>query len=300
MNVILGGGLVGLLARDILGDDWTIIPIGKSRFYSFNPPLSDNFIIRDEIVDDYMNRWSCIPMVHRIGYSYGGQLMFNPTIPLDIYLNKVYGSDVPPHMNAYMRNKTELIVYGNCIDIYKSLQDRHKIEILSNNEKFGKPIKIADHTIHTDNGTRIVYDKLVSTIPLPSLLKIMGIECHLPSKDTTYYHVRTDCLDLEGANEVLVVDQEIDFYKVVMLNKLNYIIMCFEPMEQIAKYLMNFMNRFELIAETSVKDAICLGPIPKMQELDDANIICIGRSAAWDDALDIGSCIKRLVKIASR
>jgi len=50
MNIILGSGIIGLLAKLILGQDWKIIPFYRSRYFSFNPALDDNFIIRDEIL----------------------------------------------------------------------------------------------------------------------------------------------------------------------------------------------------------------------------------------------------------
>ena len=45
MNVIFGAGVVGLIARHVLVGNWQIVPFGRSRFFSFNPPLDDNFMI---------------------------------------------------------------------------------------------------------------------------------------------------------------------------------------------------------------------------------------------------------------
>ena len=46
MNYILGSGIVGLTARHILGADWQVVPFYKSRFFSSNPPLDDNFLFK--------------------------------------------------------------------------------------------------------------------------------------------------------------------------------------------------------------------------------------------------------------
>jgi hypothetical protein len=44
MNVILGSGIIGLLTKKILGDDWILIPFKKSRYFYFDIPYADNYI----------------------------------------------------------------------------------------------------------------------------------------------------------------------------------------------------------------------------------------------------------------
>ncbi len=296
MNIILGGGLTALLARDILGDNWTIIPIGKSRFYSFNPPLADNYVVRDDIIDEYMQRHTAMPLMYRIGYSLGGQILFNTNMVLNQYLAKLYGDMIPPQAGAYWKDRIDYFGSGNCVVMYNELREKFKSEIAENNVKFGMPSGISDHTITTDKG-KFNYSKIISTIPLPVLLKWMNITWPgLKSNDEYCYHVRSDCLDFEGATHLFVVDPEIEFHKATMLNRLNYIFYAKKRIEYPGRYFMAFVKRFELIAETTIEDSMCYGPIPEIAELGEADITCIGSSAVWDDCLDIGSCIKRLVK----
>jgi len=297
MKVILGGGLTALLARDILGDGWTIVPVGRSRFYSFNPPLADNFVIKGEAVDEYMERYAVMPYLYRIGYSYGGQILFNTALTLEPYLNKLYGDYVPLHAYAYWSNRIDFFGYGNCSNMYMDLQDKYKNDILKNAATYGIPHHISEHTIETDKG-KFAYERIISTVPLYVLLEWMGITWYeLLSKDLYCYHVRTDSLDFEGATHLFVVDPEIEFYKVTMLNRLNYIFFANKQIEFPGRCFMSYIKRYELIAETSVERAICCGPIPQITELDDADIVCIGKSAVWDDCLDISSSIKRLIKM---
>ena len=295
MKVILGGGLVALLARDILGSDWTIVPIGRSRFYSFDPPIVDNYIIKNDVIDEYMKQYTIIPLLYRTGYSYCGQILFNARVPISPFLLKVYGSNIPSHAEAYWLSRMDHFGYGNCCDIYKSLQDKYKSEVLANNAKFGIPISIKDHEITTTTGAHTQYESIISTVPLSALLKWVGIDYDLKAKDVHCFHMRTDALDFEGATKLFVVDQEIDFYEVVMLDRLNYVFHAHKPIDMPGKYFMKFIKRFDLVAETKIEGAIQCGPIPEIPELDDVNIIRVG-SSVWDDCLDVGSSIKRLIK----
>ena len=296
MNVILGGGLIAMLAKDILG--WTVIPVGRSRYYSFNPPLSDNFVVSDAATNDYMKQFTALPIMHRVAFSYAGQVMFHPTLALQPYLAKLYGK-VPTHIEHIWKNRLEFIGHGDCLDMYKSLQEKYKIELADNNTKYGKPKSIKDHVITTDTGVRIAYERIISTVPLYALIEWLGYAAlDLPSRDLYCYHIRTDCLDFEGATQLLVADPEIQFHKVAMLNKANYVFYSCNPITQPGQYFFNFMQRFDLVAETAVEKAICCGDIPDVSEVLSTNgIECIGKSAVWDDALDVGSCIKRLLKV---
>lgn len=300
MNIILGGGLVALLARDILGPKWKLIPIGKSQYFSWQPALADNYIIKDDTIDEYMSEYAFIPMVHRIAYSYGGQLIFNPAVALEHYLNKLYSPYIPPHASAYWSKRGDIIGYGDCVDIYRRLQLKYKDEILNNNNEYGSLVRIKDQVITTSSGKHIEYDELISTIPLPSLLANIGVTAiDIPSKDMYCYHIQTGSLDLEGATHVFVADPEIDFYKVTQLNKVNYLFYSTKQIVRPGAYFINFMNKFELIAETMIPKAIPCGQIPELINIKENKIMLLGRSAVWDDCLDVGSCIKRLVKIAN-
>lgn len=295
MKFILGSGLVGLLGRDILGDDWTLIPIGRSRFYSFTPPLADNFVITNEIIDEYMSAHSVMPKLYRIAFSYGGQILFQPTIALSNYLSKVYGDDVPPHAEIYIKDNMEFFADGNCTLLYEKLHKKYKEEIAKNNNKYGNILKIVDHSIHTSGGI-FDYDEITATVPLDILFRYMGVEWDLPAKNEHYYHIRTDCLDFEGATHILVVDPEIEFHKVTMLDPRNFIFHSCKPIEHPGQYFMQHMKRFDLIAETSVANAICCGPIPPTGMTDDVDIVRAG-SAVWDDCLGIGAVIMRFIKM---
>lgn len=298
MKVILGGGLVALLARDILGPDWTIVPVGKSRYYTFNPPLTDNYVVVDPSIDDYMRQFAVIPILHRVGYSYSGQILFNTALPLSRWLTKVYGGNVPPHANAFWKNRIDFFGMGNCIDMYATLQAKYKDEILANHEKYGKPTKIAEHTITTATGVKFDYTKILSTVPFPVLSEWMDLGIAVPGRDEYFYHIATDQLNFEGATTLHVVDPEIDFYKVRQLNKTNFIFHSCTKIEYPGRYLMTWLPKFELVAETVIEKSICCGPdMHDIQELKDADVACMGSHAAWDDCLDIGSCIKRLIKM---
>jgi len=304
MRYILGGGLIALLARDILGSGWTLVPIGKSRFYSFTPPLADHYVLRDDVIDAYMKKYSFIPLIYKTGYSYGGPITYNTKMALPIWLKKVYGDKIPDHASAYWSRKIEHFGYGDCIAIYRELQQKFAEEIRNNAAQYGKPVSIANHTITTDAGARLPYERLISTVPLTALAKWMGLSLDLPTKTEYYYHVVTNKLDFEGATTLHVVDPEIEFFKVRMLNKTNYIFHALNQIQYPGRYLQVFMPEFELIGETSIEGAICCGSMPNMPtvlqpdiaKLKAEDVVCMGSTAVHDDCLDVGSCIRRLIK----
>jgi len=125
-NYILGGGLVALLAKEIF-PDWQIFPVGKSRFYQYNPPLADNFVVRDESIDEYMRNHTIIPYLYKNAYSFGSQLLFNTNIPLGPYLQKLYGGQIPPHAAKYWANQQigDNMAFGKIADAIRKaeLQD---------------------------------------------------------------------------------------------------------------------------------------------------------------------------------
>lgn len=297
MRYILGGGLIALLARDILGDGWTIIPIGRSRYFSYTPAIADNYVVKDPVIDEYMHKFAIIPLMYKIGYSIAGQILYNPTIPLPQYLAKVYGDAIPPQAMAYWRSKSEHFGYGDCAEMYRILQHKYADELGANNIRFGQLTGINDGEIRTSTGLVVGYDEILSTIPLPALLGLLGIRLDLPGRDIYCYHIRTKQLDFEGGTQLLVADPEIDFHTATMLNKENYLFYSCKSIEYPGRYFMNFMKEFDLIGETSVKDSVCCGPIPSIPEVGAAKIRCMGSSAVWDDCLDVGSCIKRLLKM---
>ena len=59
------------------------------------------------------------------------------------------------------------------------------------------------------------------------------------------------------------------------------------------------LKDFKLIGEIHYPQATPCGPIPNFPEVEAADISCIGSRAAWDDCMDIGTCIKRLVRRAN-
>lgn len=287
---ILGSGLAGLLARDILGGEWTIVPFTRSRFFTFTPALDDNYIIRDDSINEYVSKYATIPLVHKSVFSYGGQLTYNHALCVDQWLNKVYGPGYDGRLKPYLKSRSEVWGCGNCISIYHDLMNRYKDEIAANINKFNNVSKINDHELIANN-VSYEADAIVSCIPLYKLYELMSINIALDSADVWYYHLRTDCLDFEGATNMLVVDDAIDFHKVVKLDEINYIFMSKSRILYPGQYFMAFMKKFDLVGEVCVKRAIPCGIVP--DQLTD--VVCIGKTAAWDDCLDIGSCIKRLL-----
>lgn len=296
-NIILGGGIIAMLARDILGDSWTIIPMGRSRFYSFIPSLADNFIISDSTTSDYINQFAALPIIRKIGYSFNGEILFNNRLILNDLLNKLYHDHIPPHVHAYWSGRDIITTIGKCTDIYRELQNRYKNELLNNTNKYGYVDKIINHTIYTTEGIAIEYDRIINTIPQNAMLGICKHDIKLPALDTWYYHLRTEDLDLDNSDITYVIDPHIEFYKVTRLDAINYLFQSHKQIEQPGNYFIPFINKFDLIGETMIEESVPCGPIPNISLFEDLDIVNIGSLATWDDCLDTGSCIKRLINL---
>lgn len=298
MKIILGGGIIALFARDILGSDWTLLPIGKSRYYSYSPPLADDYIVADDDIIDYVSKWATMPLIYKNAFSYGGNIIFNNNICLDLYLTKYYNGNVPSHTGSFYKNRLDIHGYGHAVSIYSQLQDKYKSELVENNNKYGMVNTIDQGVIKTSTDINIAYDKIISTLPLDVLLDMCGVDHNLISRDVYYYHVRTEDLDFEGATSLYVVDNDIKFHKVRKINRFNYIFESCNYIDDPGQYFFNFMNKFDLIAETKVENVIPCGNIPDTSALNKIDICCVGSNAQWDDCMDLGSCIKRLIKYA--
>jgi hypothetical protein len=74
---------------------------------------------------------------------------------------------------------------------------------------------------------------------------------------------------------------------------------CQENIVNPGAYLMAFMKNFDILDGTSIDNVIPVGPLPKLDTIDDFGIHCIGSSAQWDWCMDVSSCIIRLIKYST-
>jgi hypothetical protein len=293
---ILGSGIGGLLAREILGDGWQLIPFGKSRFYSHSPPIADDFITRtDDTVKLLSNIGRSTDARHyQMAYSFCGELIFSDESFVKLeFIDKLFGQDEHPLAQRLLRS--ELVVHTTkASDLYGLLFEKFKTEILTSIEKFGVVDKIRDHCLKMQNGT-FEYDHIISTIPLDVLYEYVGNNAVLPYKDCWYYHIKTPSLNFEGAQQVYVADKLFDFYKVNRISDNEYIFHCLRDLNEPLRYLGAFLkDKLEILNTTSLKKAIPVGA-PPIVKLDD--ISPIGCHAQWDYFVDIASTIKRICKL---
>jgi len=302
MNVIFGSGLVGLLAKTVF-PTWKVIPFYKSRFFSFNPALDDNFIITDDRIDPFIKdllgkKPNAYPYIK--SFSINGHLVqrYHKDICED-WLNKIFGTMVPPHAESYYSTRMQFSVYDVRLNqLYESLLSNYMDELKEETAK-GEVTSIGDHYF-VRNGEKVDFDNAISTIPLDSLCDFMGAQHNLQSKPVHYLHVKTDDLDFEGANQVLVADPLFSFYKVTNVAPGRYLIYSHEDIPQPGAYFMAFMPKFDIIDGTSIKNAITLGRIPDMSNIHEKGIFCVGSYAEWDWCVDVGTCIVRLLGYAQR
>jgi len=292
-KVILGGGLIGLLAREILGAEWTIIPNGSSRFYGNLPPLADYHIVITPKVADVLPVSTLNPIKFTRAFSYGGELIFNNTIWASMYMKKVFGED---DARKILFRIEETVSRTSAVEVFQGLMLKYREEILANHTKFGKIVSIDGDSITTTN-SKIGFNKAISTIPLDALMGYMNIDHNLESRDIYIYHVEC-AFNLEGADQVLVVDEYIDFYKVNAVDENNFVFFSFNEILDTDTYFRAFLGNCKVINSTKLSGAFPIGNPPDLKWLGEKhNIYPVGSCAEWDDFVDISTSVMRLLKV---
>lgn len=301
MKYILGSGIIALLAREILGPDWTIIPFYKSRFFSFNPSLDDNFIIRNSEIEPFIKENIGFTNIfpYKRAYSINGILYekHDDGICAD-WTNKLFGIG-QSHIHQYMKYNLLFDVYDIRInELYGKLLEKHHSDI-NVGMNYGNLIKIENKTLIFDK-KRVDYDYVVNTLPLNVLLNMSNISHHLIAKPAHFMHVYTEHLDFEGNNQVLVVDKMFPFYKVSNIAQNRYLFYFNDNVENPGPFFMAILKDFDILDGTSINDYIIQGELPRLDILEGLDIFSIGSYAQWDYGMDISSCILRIIKYANR
>lgn len=300
---ILGSGLTALLIKEIVGDDWQIIPFARSRFFSVRPPLSDDYLYVDKSIDELLGRSLNLstPILRRKAFSIAGELIYH-AMPIAVagYVKKLFG--INPHPAAHkLLERTEGFVYSaRLLDIYIKLERKFAESIKSSPIHGRDIVSIGDKEIKLGDKS-VEFDKLIVTIPLPALYKLCGKKCDLPSATLYVYHITTPYLDFESADELLIADDIIDFHHAVSIGPNQYIIYSTRDLGNANAYLAQFTNnKVNIAGMTEILDGVPRGAPPDLSELENNDIYQIGRYAQWDWFMDASSSIKRLSRIINK
>lgn len=301
-NFILGSGVISLIARAVLGDNWTLIPFNKSRFYSFNPPLADDYITYSSEANLILSQLNLpINTVHyQRATSLCGQLIFSDeSFVKQLYIEKLFNGAQHPAALQLLRN--ESIIYSLSVrHIYDQLLMRFTPEIHKSIEQYGELCQITDHTIVTTKGS-YEFESMISTIPLYALNKFLGFSDDITGRDVWYYHVNTPSLDFEGAKQVFVADKVYDFFRVTTVAPEHYLFECLCDIMQPFEYFGAFTNnKLNVINSTRLEKVIPLDTPPKLDVMENKAIYPIGRHAQWDEFMDIGASMRRLSKLVNK
>lgn len=300
---ILGSGVTGCLAAKILGPSWHIIPFKKSRYYTFEVPYADNFIVYDEHIDKFIQSEliNKAMVIYKSPFSMQGQLMYQATdLTLEPYLHKVYGPEVPVLAKKLL--KTTYTTYSLTV---KQLHDKLQAELSEKindgvrNFKDLYHIDLKNREMHTKNGV-FKYDRIVSTIPLDALYKMCGLSAELRARNTCFYHIMTSKVDLEGASQAYVADPEFLFYKVYTLAKDSYLFCTLDVVDSPYQYFGAFLGyNLDLIEAKRIENVIPIGEPPDTSLLREHGIECVGSNAQWDDFVDTTTAIRKLLRLRS-
>jgi hypothetical protein len=294
-NFILGSGVVGCIARAISG--YTLIPFKKSRYYSLDIPLAENNIPFTDDIEVFMSEYSKVGPIFKEVMSSDGVLSTDNVIR-EIYLKKVFGGY--PDYAKELLCKTTMSYQMSVIQLHDKLQDKFINEINSSIKIFGDVVAIdlENKRIKFKGGQTNEFDKIISTIPLDALAKLCGVELELKAKTVCYYHIVTKTINLEGADTCLVADEEVEFFKVVKLPGENeYLFWANDGLESPYKYFGNYLTyNMDIMAAFRIQDAIPLDTAD-LSVFENAGISCVGCNAQWDSLVDVGTSIKRLLRL---
>lgn len=301
MNYILGSGITGLLAKIILGPKWTVIPFGRSRFFSYNPAICDNFIISDKRISEFLRDAfklnTDITYEYKCGFSLNNGSIYKEYDKLICadWLSKIYDINYPPHILTYYQNHMSYRVYDLRVNrLYATLLASMAADLEAEAQK-GVVTEIGNGYL-VRNGQQIAYDKIVNTIPQSAFLELSRKKHSLNAKDVYIFHIKTKSLDFEGLNQLFIVDKQFAFYKATMVSDNRYIIYCHENIEQPGPYFMPILRSgFEIIDGTSIPQML---PTNRVVQYDTGDIKHVGSLAQWDSCMDIGSCIIKLLNIS--
>lgn len=301
MKYILGSGLIAFIAKKIL-PEYQLIPSGKSRFFQYDIATCDDYIICHPDVDDVIKNISgkFIPMFFKRAFSFGGDLLFAQNESFaSMWLKKVY-DEFPAYAPSLI--KMDMFVYNTSgSHIFKRIE-KECIKTCADsirNEEQVQSIDLQQKQIilTSSAGNRIInYENIINTLPLNVLFKLCNIDIELRSKDLHTCVLATDDLDFEGATEVLIIDDLIDFVKCTCIGKNLYQLFYTTDIQQLSSYLKLMVKKFELVSGTCVRNAIPCG-IPTDYNFADFGIKNVGSLAQWDDLVDISTCIRTLIQI---
>lgn len=304
MNVILGSGLNALLARHLLGSSYRIVSAGPSRFYRVNPSSTDNFIYASDLLRPLENQLRQLNIdTKRYPYQCCWSNEGNLSSGFDkencaFWLAKIYNLHVPDHLRLVYPYRMNFEVYGTRVNqLYAALYQRYYEEFqtaphISNISKF------EPHKIVFESGQVIEYENCISTIPLDDLCGIMDYQLPLNGVDVTTVLLETSHLDFEGYNQVFVVDPTIQFFKAIQVKENQYVFSFVGRIENPGLYLSPYIHDFDLISGFFYPNCLPAGVIADTKWLAPYGVIPLGMSAQWDPAMDVSSCLHRLLKIA--
>jgi hypothetical protein len=301
MKWILGSGLAGLLTRAILGNEYRLIPMAKSRLYSYNPALADNYLSQDERYEDFLvNLGYDVSKVvlYRKGFSLGGDIVKEaPEQVKEAWLGKLFNHEPPGHLNLVVNKRMNTTVYAGVRlnELYGKLQERYKSEI-NEQLKSGDVRSISDGQIQFSTGYRD-YSKIVSTIPLPALDSLCGVQATRKGFDASFLHVSTSDLNFEGFNQLLVVDENIPFYKCTQIGPDRYLFYFKGDLENSGLVLMPFLKSYDIIDGTLINNYIPADSLDHLKYYESKQIECLGTYGRWDFAMDGPSTLLHIMRL---
>jgi hypothetical protein len=295
---ILGSGIIGLIARHVLGASYTLIPFKRSRYYSFQTPVADDDIVYNEHTAGLLRTLQIISTSQYFptAISMSGQLFFNKDTWSNLIVDKLYGDE--PHPLASKLLSADIQAHSaHASVLYTTLLEKYRDDI--NSAVQWNIDSIAQNQI-TINGQIHDYDSLISTIPLNALLSLTKLRSFLKSKDYHVFIIGTDQFNLEGAQRCFIADMAIPFWKANVINNSTYQFFSngqVEGADAIFSLLTN--GRYQVLASTVVKEAFPCGapPIELLNRLKLDGIECIGSNARWDYFYDIATSLNHILKI---
>lgn len=299
--VILGNGISAQLFMSYLkyhiNIDYSCLVLEKNSKANIEN-IDDVPFYFNRVIDDFANFF--IPITVKMGIYDKGDITYqgNDTLA-EKYSMKVLGLHSNNTIRFIEKEKTAYVIKNNAGNIGRKIAFYSELQKLNsdNNYLFDTEVvgvNVSSHKLYLSNGDKIMYDFLISTIPLNNLNSIAK-QWHCINSSLNLYPFFINRFQIEPDNEYQVLyctDDRIRFSRMAKLNDTVFLETRNKlDLEHTTLEEQKFMNLLFNPVHASIKSYFCYPG--RFKQIDDdvfmkikenyrkVNIFLLGRMATW-------------------
>ena len=296
-NYILGSGLAASIAK-IYNPEFLMIGPELKKNMQFGP----HYVYKNEDTEDFLDRLFNFRYLFKfdtktilIGYYFDKDFYCIPTPEIiTAYKEKTRGKDFKDD-DSIMTNKTHKF------DVYDINFNYLMMKMLQTPAIQGEIVKVdlLRKKIYLKVGEVLSYDKLISTIPAPSFMAILGLSCEeYKARDIYFSRLLKD--NVEDVYDftfdfIYYADPELDYYRITCN---------FDKYQNIEYYDVESLDSLSTLGYSSqIRKVEYRRKIYQGQKLDLTDsrfddIFFIGRYSRWDNSIRMTEMIQDAKKVS--